>query len=345
MSEKIVETQVDVELYDRQIRLWGLSTQQLILNSKVLVVNLNGLGTEIVKNLLLSGIGNITVLDEHEIEISDVNTYYNQFFIYNSDLSKVDTTKKYKRLDFAEKNMKDMNPRCNLQVFTDSSEKKLLDKEFLKNFDLVITTEILNNELLSKINLLTRDIKIPLYICQSFGLSSFIFVDYIQKESILEKPLDAKKDTAQIIREKEIIQKTEFPKIVSKNTNLVSKQLIDADDGTVKVLSKFLHKFIPFGELINRIDENIINSQFNKRQSRQILENTTVPYILNHLNSDFYISNQHFNKCKGIELPAVTAIMGAALVQDFISSLNNAKVLDNLLILDAQNDEMLILEI
>ena len=32
------EDNVDVELYDRQIRLWGMSTQKLILKSNVLVL-------------------------------------------------------------------------------------------------------------------------------------------------------------------------------------------------------------------------------------------------------------------------------------------------------------------
>ena len=344
--EEVKENNVDVELYDRQIRLWGLSTQQLILTSKILLVNLNGLGTEIVKNLLLSGIGNITVLDDHEIDIKDVNSYYNQFFIYKSDLSKLDSTKKYKRLELAEANMKDMNPKCNLQTITENTTKNLLNKEFLKQFDLVIITEIMESSLLCEVNNITRELNIPLYICQSFGLSSMIFIDYIKRESILEKNLDAKKDIGQISRETELIKKNDFPKSMTKNTDLISKKLLDEEEGVFKLVSKTLHKYISFKELIDRIpDENLITSQFNNRQTRQILGNTTIPYILNHLNPATFKQDDHFNKCKGIELPAVTAIMGAALVQDFISSLNNAKVLDNLLLLDAQNDEMIVLEV
>lgn len=345
-TKELGDSKIDVELYDRQIRLWGLSTQQLILNSKILVVNLGGLGTEIMKNLLLSGIGNITVLDDNEIDINDVNTYYNQFFIYESDLSKLDSTKKHKRLDVAKENMRDMNPRCNLQTLTEESSKKLLDKGFIRNFDLVIVTGIKDSKLLCEINAVTRELSIPIYICLSFGLSSTVFIDYIQRESVLEKLLDSVKDANQIEREREIIKKDDFPKAMTKNTDLLSKEVIETGDGTVKLVSKTLHKFIPFKDLIARIaDDNLLKCQFNNRQTKHILANTTVPYILNYLNPSTYKKDEHFTRCVGIEFPAVTAIIGAALVQDFISGLNKTKVLDNLMLLDAQNDETIILEI
>ena len=56
------ETEAQVR-YDRQIRLWGHEAQQRMRDSKIVVVSLGGLAVEIVKNLVLAGIGNLTILD------------------------------------------------------------------------------------------------------------------------------------------------------------------------------------------------------------------------------------------------------------------------------------------
>ena len=340
-----VEEKVDVELYDRQIRLWGMSTQKLILKSNVLVVNLNGLGTEIMKNLLLSGIGNITVLDDHDIDVDDVNTYYNQFFIYKSNLEKLGG--RVKRLDIAEANMRDMNPRCNLTTLTTDTNKKLLDKGFLNKFDLVIITEILDNDFLCQINDLTRELNLPIYIAQSYGLSSMVFVDYITRFSLSEKLLDIKNDASQIEKEKNIIAKGDFPVKLTKNTELASKELVkNEEDGNMKLILKTLNKFIPFRDLIHGLNsEDCLSTQFNNRQLRNLKQNTTIPFILNSLNPKIFSADEYFTKCKGIELPAVVAVVGAALVQDFISSLNKTKLINNLLLFDAKNDEMPVIEI
>lgn len=340
-----VEEKVDVELYDRQIRLWGMSTQKLILKSNVLVVNLNGLGTEIMKNLLLSGIGNITVLDDHDIDVDDVNTYYNQFFIYKSNLEKLGG--RVKRLDIAEANMRDMNPRCNLTTLTTDTNKKLLDKSFLNKFDLVIITEILDNDFLCQINDITRELNLPIYIAQSYGLSSMVFVDYITRFSLSEKLLDIKNDASQIEKEKKIIAKGDFPVKLTKNTELASKELVkNEEDGNMKLILKTLNKFIPFRDLIDGLNsEDCLSTQFNNRQLRNLKQNTTIPFILNSLNPKIFSADEYFTKCKGIELPAVVAVVGAALVQDFISSLNKTKLINNLLLFDAKNDEMPVIEI
>ncbi|KAF0275559.1 hypothetical protein FOG50_03594 [Hanseniaspora uvarum] len=340
-----VEEKVDVELYDRQIRLWGMSTQKLILKSNVLVVNLNGLGTEIMKNLLLSGIGNITVLDDHDIDVDDVNTYYNQFFIYKSNLEKLGG--RVKRLDIAEANMRDMNPRCNLTTLTTDTNKKLLDKGFLNKFDLVIITEILDNDFLCQINDITRELNLPIYIAQSYGLSSMVFVDYITRFSLSEKLLDIKNDASQIEKEKNIIAKGDFPVKLTKNTELASKELVkNEEDGNMKLILKTLNKFIPFRDLIDGLNsEDCLSTQFNNRQLRNLKQNTTIPFILNSLNPKIFSADEYFTKCKGIELPAVVAVVGAALVQDFISSLNKTKLINNLLLFDAKNDEMPVIEI
>jgi len=54
---------VDEERYDRQIRLWGAEAQQNLRNADILIIGVSGTGSEIVKNVVLSGINSMTLCD------------------------------------------------------------------------------------------------------------------------------------------------------------------------------------------------------------------------------------------------------------------------------------------
>ena len=65
--EKMTVTEQEVTQYDRQIRLWGLEAQNRLRSSKILLFGLKPLGAEICKNLVLAGIGEISVCDSEPI--------------------------------------------------------------------------------------------------------------------------------------------------------------------------------------------------------------------------------------------------------------------------------------
>ena len=65
--EKMTVTEQEVTQYDRQIRLWGLEAQNRLRTSKILLFGLKPLGAEICKNLVLAGIGEISVCDSEPI--------------------------------------------------------------------------------------------------------------------------------------------------------------------------------------------------------------------------------------------------------------------------------------
>ena len=56
-------TEKEIEQYDRQIRLWGVDAQRRMRDARVLVLGVNALGAEVVKNLLLAGV-NVTLADD-----------------------------------------------------------------------------------------------------------------------------------------------------------------------------------------------------------------------------------------------------------------------------------------
>ncbi|VDN38944.1 unnamed protein product [Gongylonema pulchrum] len=60
-------TEDEKEVYDRQIRLWGLEAQNRLRNSTVLIAGLSGCGGEVAKNLVLAGLKSLTLLDSHNV--------------------------------------------------------------------------------------------------------------------------------------------------------------------------------------------------------------------------------------------------------------------------------------
>jgi ubiquitin-like 1-activating enzyme E1 A len=57
----------EAQIYDRQIRLWGLEAQNRLRKSSILLVGMGGLGAEVSKNLMLSGLKSLTLLDDKEV--------------------------------------------------------------------------------------------------------------------------------------------------------------------------------------------------------------------------------------------------------------------------------------
>jgi len=75
----------EIALYDRQLRLWGIEAQNRMRKANILLINVKALGNEIAKNLVLAGIGSLTVLDPGLVTEADVAT---QFFVTEEDIGK-----------------------------------------------------------------------------------------------------------------------------------------------------------------------------------------------------------------------------------------------------------------
>ncbi|KAJ1959794.1 E1 ubiquitin-activating protein aos1 [Dispira parvispora] len=67
----------ETALYDRQIRLWGLNAQRRLGQTHVRVVGLKlPVALELCKNLVLAGIGKLTLTDDGIVDPSDIHTLY-----------------------------------------------------------------------------------------------------------------------------------------------------------------------------------------------------------------------------------------------------------------------------
>ena len=122
--------------YDRQTRLWG-EGQILICASKLLCLNSDSLSSEILKNLILSGVGEVTIVDNIKISKEDTQT---NFFVDADDIDKL-------RAEIVLKNLLELNPDVKGN-FIDKSSKEFLNdaNNDLGKYDIVIAANLKKEE-------------------------------------------------------------------------------------------------------------------------------------------------------------------------------------------------------
>ncbi|PRP80462.1 amyloid beta precursor protein-binding protein 1 [Planoprotostelium fungivorum] len=66
----------DTARYDRQLRLWGEEGQALLEASHIVLLRTSAVGTETLKNLVLPGIGQFTVIDDQLVDDASFNDFF-----------------------------------------------------------------------------------------------------------------------------------------------------------------------------------------------------------------------------------------------------------------------------
>ncbi|KAF1966464.1 hypothetical protein BU23DRAFT_584394 [Bimuria novae-zelandiae CBS 107.79] len=201
----------EIALYDRQIRLWGLEAQNRIRNANILLVNIKALANEIAKNLVLAGIGSITIADHELASDEDLGA---QFFISEADVGK-------NRAQAAAPEVQKLNPRVKVHVLTNDVSKET-DPAFFKPFDMVIATD-LNFIALTNINSCCRIAERPFYAGGSHGMYGYIFADLGQHDFVIEREVSRKTELKAETTTRSIIG-VQLKKENGKNIELVTKR-------------------------------------------------------------------------------------------------------------------------
>lgn len=68
--------------YDRQLRLWGAAGQKALSECRIVLFGAGPIGTEALKNLVLPGVGHVTIVDDARVTPTDVA---NNFFVGPGD--------------------------------------------------------------------------------------------------------------------------------------------------------------------------------------------------------------------------------------------------------------------
>ena len=106
----------NIERYSRQIILKNVGPlgQKKILNSRVLIVGLGGLGCPVSDSLSRAGIGNFGIADHDKVSLSNI---HRQSMFNSKDIGKY-------KVDVVKKNIKLINPKTKVKIY----KKKLMKK-------------------------------------------------------------------------------------------------------------------------------------------------------------------------------------------------------------------------
>lgn len=154
---------------------------------------MKALANEIAKNLVLAGIGSLTILDDQVITEEDLGS---QFFISELHVGMnvriwlwiergfAIANSSLQRATAAVSQVRALNPRVALAV--DTENIMLKQPEFYNMFDIIIATD-LDLMPLSTINASCRFVNRPFYAAGSHGFYGFIFADLIQHDYVIER--------------------------------------------------------------------------------------------------------------------------------------------------------------
>lgn len=165
----------EIALYDRQIRLWGVQAQEKIRNANILLVSIKALANEIAKNLVLAGIGSITLADHEVVTKEDLGA---QFFVSDADVGK-------NRAEAAAPQVQKLNPRVKVNVVPRNVCNEP-DPKFYASFDIIIATD-LDFMSLNAINVGARVAQKAFYAGASHGMYGYIFADLGEHKFVIER--------------------------------------------------------------------------------------------------------------------------------------------------------------
>ncbi|XP_059619991.1 nedd8-activating enzyme E1 regulatory subunit [Phlebotomus argentipes] len=145
--------------YDRQIRLWGEHGQQALESAQVCLLNATCLGTEILKGIVLPGVGGFTIVDGRVVTEEDVGC---NFFLEPTSVGQ-------SRAQCCSHLLQELNPDVNGDYVDENIDSLLVNNpDFFKNFDLVIGTALSEKSIVTLSNKLW-DLNIPFLVCRSVG--------------------------------------------------------------------------------------------------------------------------------------------------------------------------------
>ncbi|KJH48466.1 ThiF family protein [Dictyocaulus viviparus] len=158
-------SKAETELYDRQIRLWGIEAQKKLRVANGLVCGLCGVGAEMVKNLMLCGLRSLTLMDDRVVTREDFDS---NFLIDIDSLGN-------NRARASSSKAQALNPMVKLEVV--ESGMTNISSDFLSQFSLVVLCDQMY-DVVVKCNDMCRDLNIRFISCNVFGWMGYAFFDF-----------------------------------------------------------------------------------------------------------------------------------------------------------------------
>jgi len=171
-TENGASKQIDEGLYSRQLFVLGKEAMERMAKSSVLISGLKGLGIEVAKNVILSGVKAVTLHDTEAVTLADIGS---QFFLREADVGINRAVACYKRA--AELN----------SYVTMRHETGALTEEMIKEHSVVVLTNSSLEEQL-KVNEWCRAASpsVNMIVADARGLYAQVFNDFGPKFTVVD---------------------------------------------------------------------------------------------------------------------------------------------------------------
>lgn len=167
---EVESSRIDEGLYSRQLYVLGHEAMKKMSTSTVLIVGVGGLGVEIAKDLILTGVKSVTLFDNNKVTIHDLSA---QYYLTEKDIGKS------RALTSLEK-LAQLNPYVPVNVHTGD-----LSDNFLKNFKVIILVDQpLDFQL--KINQFCHSHNIAFISTELKGVFGNIFCDFGEDFTVID---------------------------------------------------------------------------------------------------------------------------------------------------------------
>jgi len=316
-KDKFKITEQEAELYDRQIRLWGLDAQKRLRSSRVLIIGMKGLGCEVGKNLVLSGVRSVKMVDDEILTEEDKTS---QFLAPRDQVGS-------NRAEASLSRLQQLNPM--VEVTADTTNIKDKGEDFFKEFDIVIATTCSKDELI-RINGLCRKENVMFFGGGVFGFYGYSFMDLVQHEYVEE----VKKNTQHEKNGKDGEPVAKKAKETEEETKTVKKAMAFVSmDETLKVdwnselYAKRIKRMDPSFFLLQVLFAFQAETGTSPRPSKREEDVATLKKLRDSTLKSLSVPVEKIpDKLLDLlfaELSPVTAIVGGVLAQEVIKAISN----------------------
>lgn len=164
--------------YDRQLRIWGEQGQAALEKASICLLNCGPTGSETLKNLVLGGIGSITVVDGSRVEVGDLG---NNFMV---DESSVGQSKAKCVCAF----LQELNDAVKAKFIEEYPETLIeTNPSFFSQFTLVVATQLVEDSMV-KLDRICREANVMLIFARSYGLTGIVRISGKEHTVIESKP-------------------------------------------------------------------------------------------------------------------------------------------------------------
>ncbi|CAI0406780.1 unnamed protein product, partial [Linum tenue] len=160
------------------LRIWGEQGQAALEKSSICLLNCGPTGSETLKNLVLGGVGSITVVDGSKVEVGDLG---NNFMV---DESSVGQSKAKTVCAF----LQELNDAVKAKFIEECPEALIeTNPSFFSQFTLVVATQLAEDSMI-KLDRICREANVMLLFARSYGLAGFVRISVKEHVVIESKP-------------------------------------------------------------------------------------------------------------------------------------------------------------